>query len=106
MNASEDSGYPATYYAVVAYENETSSPANSSGWFLPSIGQLNKVYQQRNLFDSVVGSGELRDKDYWTSSEVYDDPSISAIVVNMGRGRLFAWSKWSSFGLVRTVLAF
>lgn len=106
LNASEDAGYPATYYAVVAYENETSSSANSSGWFLPSIGQLNKVYQQRNLFDSVVGSGELRDKDYWTSSEVYDDPSISAIVVNMGRGRLFAWSKWSSSGLVRTVLAF
>ncbi|MCS2301948.1 hypothetical protein NXX23_03015 [Bacteroides ovatus] len=37
MNATEDSGYPATYYAVVDYAHKVPSPANSTGWFLPSI---------------------------------------------------------------------
>ena len=41
LNATEQSGYPATYYAVVDYENnKAQAPANSSGWFLPSIGQM------------------------------------------------------------------
>ena len=42
-------GYPATYYAVVDYEKKVKAPKNSSGWFLPSIGQMYEVYQQRDL---------------------------------------------------------
>ena len=40
LNATEQSGYPATWYAVVDYETKVKAPANSSGWFLPSIGQM------------------------------------------------------------------
>ena len=48
LNATAQSGYPATYYAVVDYENnKAQAPANSSGWFLPSIGQMWNVYQNR-----------------------------------------------------------
>ena len=35
LNATEDSGYPATYYAVVDYAHKVPSPANSTGWFCP-----------------------------------------------------------------------
>lgn len=59
LNATEQSGYPATYYAVVDYENnKAQAPANSSGWFLPSIGQMWNVYQNRT---SLFGPKNWKD---------------------------------------------
>ena len=46
LNATEDSGYPATYYAVVDYAHKVPSPANSTGWFFalhrPDVECLSK----------------------------------------------------------------
>lgn len=71
LNATEKS-YPATYYAVVAYEDRYKAPANSSGWFLPSIGQILAVSQNQSLLPPAGGlklSG-----DFWSSSEYWGNP--------------------------------
>ena len=105
LNATEQAGYPATYYAVVAYETGCPAPAGSSGWFLPSIGQMWKVYQQRSLLTSVDGSS-LREDEYGSSSEHYDQPDIAALSVHVELGRVYTCSKKGIDCYVRPVLAF
>ena len=108
LNATEQSGYPATYYAVVDYENnKAQAPANSSGWFLPSIGQMWNVYQNRtSLFDGKTGVSVLKVYWYWSSSESYSSPARFAICVNMYDGNVLGISKSFSNSYVRPVLAF
>ena len=104
LNATDSSCYPATYYAVVAYEDNCPAPTGSSGWFLPSIGQLWEVYQQRNSLTSVDGSS-LRDDDYWSSSEYYIiSPKWTALCVR--EGYVGGWGKHRSYCYVRAILAF
>ena len=109
LNATEQSGYPATYYAVVDYENnKAQAPANSSGWFLPSIGQMWNVYQNRtSLFDGKTGVSVLQRDWYWSSSEsYYVSPAYDALYVLVGSGRVDYLSKYSRLSYVRPVLAF
>lgn len=108
MNATEQSGYPATYYAVVDYENnKAQAPANSSGWFLPSIGQMWNVYQNRtSLFDGKTGVSVLQSDWYWSSSEIYSYPASDALYVLVGSGRVDYLNKHSRLSYVRPVLAF
>ena len=109
LNATEQSGYPATYYAVVDYENnKAQAPANSSGWFLPSIGQMWNVYQNRtSLFDGKTGVSVLQSDWYWSSSEsYYVSPAYDALYVLVGSGRVDYLNKHSRLSYVRPVLAF
>ena len=102
------SGYPATYYAVVDYENnKAQAPANSSGWFLPSIGQMLNVSQNRtSLFDGKTGVSVLQMGWYWSSSEEYSLAAYNALYVNVDSGRVGFNSKDGSRNYVRPVLAF
>ena len=107
MNAAEDSGYPATYYAVVDYASKVPSPANSTGWFLPSIGQMWNVYQNRaSLFEGETVVSGLKSDWYWSSSERYSSPAGGALCVDVSYGYVGDSFKddWSSY--VRPVLAF
>ena len=107
MNAAEDSGYPATYYAVVDYASKVPSPANSSGWFLPSIGQMWNVYQNRtSLFDGKTVVSGLKSDWYWSSSEYYSNPANRALYVFVSYGLVYCYSKRSRDSFVRPVLAF
>ena len=107
MNAAEDSGYPATYYAVVDYASKVPSPANSSGWFLPSIGQMWNVYQNRtSLFDGKTVVSGLKSDWYWSSSEYYDLPAYYALYVNVNYGYVFYNIKDYRVSYLRPVLAF
>ena len=107
LNAAEDSGYPATYYAVVDYASKVPSPANSSGWFLPSIGQMWNVYQNRtSLFDGKTVVSGLKSDWYWSSSEHYGYPAYGALCVGVGGGFVDYFSKNDSYSYVRPVLAF
>ena len=51
------------------------SPANTSGWYLPSIGQLNDIYSMNNRTDLFQGAGgtDFKTTDnngrYWSSTE-------------------------------------
>jgi len=107
LNAAEDSGYPATYYAVVDYASKVPSPANSSGWFLPSIGQMWNVYQNRtSLFDGKTVVSGLKSDWYWSSSELYSYPASYALYVSVSNGSVYDSSKDYSDSYVRPVLAF
>ena len=107
MNATEDSGYPATYYAVVDYAHKVPSPANSTGWFLPSIGQMWNVYQNRaSLFEGKTVVSGLKSDWYWSSSEYYYYPALDALYVDVLSGYVLNYYKDSSSSYVRPVLAF
>ena len=107
MNATEDSGYPATYYAVVDYAHKVPSPANSTGWFLPSIGQMWNVYQNRaSLFEGKTVVSGLKSDWYWSSSEFYRNPANYALCVSVGDGDVYYYRKSSRGSYLRPVLAF
>ena len=107
LNATEQAGYPATWYAVVDYEGKFNAPANSSGWFLPSIGQMWNVYQNRSsLFDDKTGVSGLQSDRYWSSSEYYYYPANYALYVYVLNDRVYYYYKNVSICSVRAVLAF
>ena len=107
MNATEDSGYPATYYAVVDYAHKVPSPANSTGWFLSSIGQMWNVYQNRaSLFEGKTVVSGLKSDWYWSSSEFYRNPAYRALYVTVDRGSVSSNGKDFRSSYVRPVLAF
>lgn len=104
-------GYPATWYAVVSYETGCKAPSNSSGWFLPSIGQMWKIYQNRStLFDSKsVGTGLKSGYNvgYWSSSEFSYSPVRLALNVHADRAKVFNNVKdVVYYYTVRPILAF
>ena len=76
LNGTQDAGYPATYFAVVEYEEKYKTPANnSSGWFLPSYYQMKKILEDFRCNKSDIGDMLNIAGFYWTSSE--DFPSSS-----------------------------
>lgn len=109
LNATEQEGYPATYYAVVDYEkNKAQAPSGSSGWFLPSIGQLWKIYDLRSvLFAPESVATDLRYDNYWSSSEDDDKPAEVVFYFRMHRDHKWRLcSKDYRNCYVRPVLAF
>ena len=106
LNATSEEGYTATYYAVVDYENKVSAPATSSGWFLPSIGQMWQVYQQRGkLKFKDVGGNNLKRYYYMSSSEYYYRPSKFVLNVSV-IDSIVHYSFKNFYCHVRAVLAF
>lgn len=99
-------GYSATYYAVVDYEKKVPAPNGTSGWFLPSIGQMWKVYLQRSMLTIPTGGKGLASKSYWSSSEIYSTPDIYASVVYVDENRIGNNRKNNTASYVRAVLAF
>ena len=107
LNATEESGYPATWYAVVDYETKVKAPTKSSGWFLPSIGQMWNVYQNRtSLLDDKTGVSDLQGGWCWSSSESPWSPETNALYVSVYDGRVISLSKSYIGSYVRPVLAF
>ncbi len=108
LNAIEEAGYPATWYAVVSYETGCNAPSNSSGWFLPSIGQMWKIYKNRStLFASKSVATDLKTDKYWSSSEHYSRPAEGALCVRVGSDYVTAeYKSYGSSCIVRPILAF
>ena len=105
----EQDGYPATYYAVVAHKNLVAAPTNSSGWFLPAIGQLLEVFRQGH-FVTTVGDPFRSNEYYWSSSEDANNPAQYALRMNPSGIIASYRGKWLPYngghGWVRSVLAF
>ena len=107
LNATDEAGYPATWYAVVDYAGKFNAPANSSGWFLPSIGQMWNVYRNRSsLFDDKTGVSGLQSDGYWSSSEHCYLPADYALFVDVSFDYVNGSYKDDRVCYVRAVLAF
>lgn len=98
--------FPATYYATDDYETDHASPANSSGWFLPSSGQLKCLYDNRNnlnkenqIFNAFI------ENNYWSSSEYDIYPDASAWRVPFNNGYINGGNKPRD-GWIRSCLTF
>lgn len=68
LSPTETSGYPATYFAVVDYDTQVKAPENSSGWFLPSSGQLYHFIELAKLYSNPLMDFFV-DHCVYTSSE-------------------------------------
>lgn len=106
LNGTALAGYPATYYAAVAYEESNKAPANnSSGWFLPARMQLSTINKNNNVL-FVNRKAEItplaKSVYYWSSSEAQSD-RVSVYITSSVNS--VAMSK-TSVAKVRSVLAF
>lgn len=107
LNGTMVTGYPATYYAVVSYRNAVPAPASSSGWFLPAIGQLKSVFDNRGLLDYVSAGGKNFVVDnYWSSSEYNDSPNNLAIIMRFFSASVGRIEKNIDYCFVRSVSSF
>lgn len=90
------------------------APASSSGWFLPSCGQLSSLYNSRDILSGQIDklkttSGYddvkwLTENYYWSSSE-YTGDSKFARIVYFSSGYVNDGYKYGNHN-VRSVLAF
>ena len=80
--------FPAAYHATTGYEAQYQAPANTSGWFLPSGGQYQYWYNNRDvILRSVQNAGGDGWKNwYWSSSEYDSNPAIYVYLLNMLSG--------------------
>ena len=114
--------YPAMYY-ISTYGNSFQTPANCSGWYFPSTGQLYGIYQARGSIQEKVTtakgtwfnldkSGETNEtliSDYYLSSSEYDIYSATpyhASSFSFGTGIKFWREKDTDPAYVRAILTF
>lgn len=80
-----------SYPIVVAYNNlsgVTLPPGKTSGWYVPSVGELKMLCEAKNEVNyslSDLGSTSLFSSTYWSSGE---DSPYSAWTVGLNRGRV------------------
>lgn len=103
--ATDLSFYPATCFAAKDYQCTVASPAISSGWYLPSIGQILDIYNNKaSLLSGKQGATSLKPGNYWSSSENSGSPADGALVV--GESGVVNLLDKNGDGYVRPVLAF
>lgn len=124
----ENTSYPAAWYATEGFESVCPAPEQSSGWFLPSAGQLMYIWNNayfnptNNLKGWVENSlrnlGDLAaemyavDSEYWTSNEQVDSyaTSVRAYYVSFDSSQFqpgfVSWLNKDWELRVRSVLAF
>lgn len=126
LSDSESNNWPATYYAVVDYEKKYPAPATSSGWFLPSAGQLKYIFdtyydtngkpnEQFAAIFEALGDKALpfctRDTQYWSSTESGDTQAylVDCDTASFNTGSVSSTRKgggtWYQY-YVRSVLVF
>ena len=126
LSDSESDNWPATYYAMVDYDKTYPAPAASSGWFLPSAGQLKYIFD--NYFDASGRPNEqfaavyqalgdkasnfcMEDSKYWSSTEAGDTQAylVDCATSSFNTGSISATRKgggtWYQY-YVRSVLVF
>lgn len=108
-NRTLKNGFPPVYW-VTDYEYSHPAPANSSGWFLPSLGQCwywmyNKAYLL-SAVNKATGDNDYGWKlGYWSSSEDDYDPFLNAYYADTYVGAM-DWDYKNSKHCVRACLAF
>lgn len=103
------SGYPG--YAIVSAYNSLKSSVTlpsdkTSGWYVPSVGELKMLYQERfkvNYSLSTLGSTTLSSSTYWSSGE---SSPYSAWTLGLSSGSVKGSAKFSDRYYVRLSFAF
>lgn len=101
--------FPAAYQALVEYQHSHPAPKQSSGWFLPAIGQLrNAVFSQKEVINaSHIEEATLGNNDYfWSSSESEKKPQDIVLGIGAGYNYINSYFKEVKSCYVRPVLAF
>ena len=90
MNAEE---FGAVFWTTIDYQTKYQAPKNTSGWFLPSSGQMKEVIDKCNngLFSNLPdGLVENLLGPYWTSTEDKTDKTqIATIAVHYDNNKRF-----------------
>lgn len=100
------------------WQKPLAAPSNTSGWFLPTYGQLTYLYQNRSVLSSrmdvvkssVPANCDYKDKIkwfnyyYWSSTEIPNYPD-DALNMSLRYGDAYPFGKFNRYG-VRAVLAF
>lgn len=118
--------YPAFYYAMVKQDELYAAPAESSGWFLPSAGQLKYIWDTFNptsapdaiIDNKLAALAEAQcgakmyaaDAEYWSSTERSGNAESQSMYVvfdssNWNPGYIDYWNKTYEMR-VRAMLAF
>jgi len=98
-NGREDRCYPAAYY-ISEYRKTVKVPANTSGWYFPSTGQLKEVYRVKdNIHTDVL---MLQSDEYLSSSE-YSNYTVGYVSLNDGTS---GYREKHDLRYVRAILTF
>ena len=115
---------PKQYWAfkvAVEYNEQAATPAESSGWYLPSIQQLKDITTNTDLPTCITAAGGVdykRSTRYWSSSEYSDKDAWFCTLGNNSvtpesyaksndNGEDFgSWIPTLSGGYVRSILTF
>lgn len=99
-----EKGYPAAYYAL---NYGTDAPANTSGWFLPSISQLYvSAEMEEEKIAEAGGAGFSNRAMYASSTEFWQYPEDMILYSWVGINMLSMEGKDFEAFMVRPVLAF
>lgn len=124
----ENTSYPAAWYATEGFESVCPAPEQSSGWFLPSAGQLMYIWNNayfnptnnlkgwvenslRNLGDLAAEMYDV-ESEYWASNEQVDSfgTSVRAYYVSFDSSQFqpgfVSWLNKDWELRVRSVLVF
>lgn len=114
----EKSGYTVLPISLIrSYADSHPAPANSSGWYFPSVKELKYMCRGQNVddvttdgkveldtqFGKITGASSLQSDYYWSSTE-YD--YSWAWLVNFDYGSVYNGYKYDTSCWVRAVLAF
>lgn len=92
--------YPA-FKVAKEYEKEVQAPKNTTGWYLPSIGEWFCLLNHYKLFSKYIG----QDGSYWSSSEYSSDYAYHVGFYSDG-GFDYSYNIRTNTNYVRPVLAF
>lgn len=89
LNPDTPEGFPVAYMAI---NYETAAPETSSGWFVPSTGQMMIAYEVSKSSENFdIGTFKEFDRYayFWTSSEDgWDDPRLNVFIGIIENGAL------------------
>lgn len=101
------------YWAFkAASDYAANAPANSSGWYLPSIGQLQDIYTLSNRAELLIGAGgtdfKMSENDgrYWSSTEYNGSDAWYYRFNGNGSERYAKGVEYQRYCYVRAVLTF
>lgn len=103
-----NSTYPIIYTAYKNLSGVTLPAGKTSGWYIPSVDELLKLYNSKATVDTSVGvlgsslATQLSLLYYWSSGENYNSSAWSVL---MGNGGVSIYSKDKSYS-VRLVFVF